>query len=135
MSVNFGTICRLCMKEAEKLLPLFCQDENLPERVMSLSPGLKLCVGDELPDKVCCECVHQVNASYNFRLQCEISDVSLRQLLLKREDFPPNSKEEVCEIDKVKEEVHETEITVEEQRVGLNSSDDPQRDFFSLGVK
>lgn len=42
MSVNFGKICRLCMKEAEKLLPMFCQDENLPERVMSLSPGVKV---------------------------------------------------------------------------------------------
>jgi hypothetical protein len=46
---------------------------------------LQLCVGDELPDKVCAECMHQVNISYNFKLQCETSDVTLRQMLLKPE--------------------------------------------------
>jgi len=44
---------------------------------------LQLCVGDELPDKVCTECAHQVNTSYNFKLQCETSDVTLRQMLLR----------------------------------------------------
>jgi len=42
MTENFDKICRLCMTQAEKLLPLFRQDENLPERVMCLSPGLKV---------------------------------------------------------------------------------------------
>lgn len=51
--------------------------------VGSLYYILQLCVGDELPDKVCTECVHQVNVSYNFRLQCEMSDVTLRQMLLR----------------------------------------------------
>jgi hypothetical protein len=46
---------------------------------------LQLCVGDELPDKVCTECVHQVNVSYNFKLQCETTDMTLRQMLLKAE--------------------------------------------------
>lgn len=43
------------------------------------------------------------------------------------QDYAPSSKEEVCEIDKVKEEVYETEITVEEHCVSLDSSDDRQR--------
>jgi hypothetical protein len=30
------------MREAEKLLRLFGEDENLPERVMSLSPDLNV---------------------------------------------------------------------------------------------
>jgi hypothetical protein len=46
---------------------------------------LQLRVGDELPDKVCTECVHQVNVSYNFKLQCETTDMTLRQMLLKAE--------------------------------------------------
>jgi hypothetical protein len=48
-------------------------------------------------------------------------------LLVFSQDYPPSSKEEVCEIDKVKEEVYETEITVEEHSVSLDSSDGPQR--------
>jgi hypothetical protein len=59
--------------------------EHIPWDIVIVLIILQLCVGDELPDKVCCECVHQVNTSYNFRLQCETSDVTLRQLLLKRE--------------------------------------------------
>jgi len=42
MTVNFGRMCRLCMKQTEKLLPLFCQDNSLTERVMCLSPSLKV---------------------------------------------------------------------------------------------
>lgn len=127
MTVNFGKICRLCMKQTEKLLPVFCQDNIIPERVMSLSPSLKLCVGDELPDKVCTECVHQVNISYNFKLQCENSDVTLRQMLLKAEDCPLSNKEEACEIDKVKLEVEEAEITVEEHGINVDSMEDHHR--------
>jgi hypothetical protein len=43
------------------------------------------------------------------------------------QDYPLSSKEEACEIDKVKEEAYETEITVEEHSVILKSSDDIQR--------
>jgi len=42
MTVNFGRMCRLCMKQTDKLLPLFCQDNSLTERVMCLSPSLKV---------------------------------------------------------------------------------------------
>jgi len=41
---------------------------------------LKLCVGDGLPAQACSQCVHQVNTSYSFKVQCETSDVTLRQL-------------------------------------------------------
>jgi hypothetical protein len=42
MTVNFDRTCRLCMKQTEKLLPLFCQDNSLPDRVMCLSSSLKV---------------------------------------------------------------------------------------------
>jgi hypothetical protein len=44
MTVSFDKICRLCMKQAENLLPLFRQDEKISERVLCLSPGLKVSV-------------------------------------------------------------------------------------------
>jgi len=40
-----------------------------------------LSAGDGLPAQVCLTCVEQVNTSYNFKLQCETSDETLRQLL------------------------------------------------------
>jgi len=36
-------------------------------------------VGDGLPAQVCQHCVHQIDTSYNFKLQCESSDLALRQ--------------------------------------------------------
>ena len=41
----------------------------------------QLSVDDGLPAQVCLQCVNQVNSSYTFKLQCENSDVTLRQLL------------------------------------------------------
>jgi hypothetical protein len=38
-------------------------------------------VGDSLPAQVCHQCIQQVNSSYNFKLQCESSDIALRQYL------------------------------------------------------
>ncbi|GFG37371.1 hypothetical protein Cfor_12708, partial [Coptotermes formosanus] len=37
--------------------------------------------GDSLPAQVCHQCIQQVNSSYNFKLQCESSDIALRQYL------------------------------------------------------
>jgi hypothetical protein len=37
--------------------------------------------GDSLPAQVCHQCFQQVNSSYNFKLQCESSDIALRQYL------------------------------------------------------
>jgi hypothetical protein len=37
--------------------------------------------GDSLPEQVCHQCIEQVNSSYNFKLQCESSDIALRQYL------------------------------------------------------
>lgn len=36
---------------------------------------------DGLPTHVCRQCVNQVNVSYNFKRQCEISDATFRELL------------------------------------------------------
>jgi len=41
----------------------------------------KVFVGDGLPAQVCERCVHQVNESFTFKLQCERSDATLRQFI------------------------------------------------------
>jgi len=45
----------------------------------------QLCIGDGLPAQVCCQCVHQINTSYSFKLQCETSDLTLRKLLVHKQ--------------------------------------------------
>ena len=43
--------------------------------------SLQMFAGDSLPAQVCHQCIQQVNSSYNFKLQCESSDIALRQYL------------------------------------------------------
>ncbi|PSN43479.1 hypothetical protein C0J52_03227 [Blattella germanica] len=82
MAVKFNNICRLCMVgSADKLLPIFHMEGNLPGKLTALVPSIKMCAGDGLPEQVCSTCVHQVITSYNFKLQCENVDVQLRTLL------------------------------------------------------
>lgn len=44
MTLNFNKICRLCMVEDTQLLPLFVQGDNLPDRLMTLVPILKVSI-------------------------------------------------------------------------------------------
>lgn len=81
MTLNFSTICRLCLGQKDGLLPLFGDDDSLPARIMTFAPVIKMFAGDSLPSQVCHQCIQQVNSSYNFKLQCENSDIALRQYL------------------------------------------------------
>ncbi|PNF28284.1 Gastrula zinc finger protein XlCGF57.1 [Cryptotermes secundus] len=87
MPLNFANVCRLCMQEKSTLLSLFIDtevsDQVTPLRckIMSLAPGVKVDAYDGLPTHVCRQCVNQVNVSYNFKKQCEISDATFRELL------------------------------------------------------
>lgn len=81
MTLNFSSICRLCLGQKDGLLPLFGEDDSLPARIMTFAPVIKMFVGDSLPAQVCHQCIQQVNSSYNFKLQCESSDIALRQYL------------------------------------------------------
>ncbi|PSN57728.1 hypothetical protein C0J52_00301 [Blattella germanica] len=85
MSINFNHICRLCMVQNEYLLPLFQDGSNLVTRIVSLTPKMKMSEDDGLPTQVCQHCVHQVEMFYNFKMQCENSDVTLRRYLIDRE--------------------------------------------------
>jgi len=43
MTLNFNKICRLCMMQPmDRLLPLFHQEDNLPGKVMTLIPLIKV---------------------------------------------------------------------------------------------
>jgi hypothetical protein len=49
----------------------------------------QLYADDGLPGQVCQRCTRLVNLSYNFKLQCESSDATLRQYL-KSQSFQVN---------------------------------------------
>jgi hypothetical protein len=44
MSLNFGSICRLCMMQTNAMLPLFSEDDILQNRIMAVVPVIKVCV-------------------------------------------------------------------------------------------
>jgi hypothetical protein len=46
MSLNFGSICRLCMMQTNTMLPLFSEDGEdgiLQNRIMAVVPVIKVC--------------------------------------------------------------------------------------------
>lgn len=87
LTLNLANVCRLCMQTKPALLCLFSENES-PEQAMplrckiaSLAPSVKVDPNDGLPTHVCRQCVNQVNVSYNFKRQCELSDAAFRDYL------------------------------------------------------
>lgn len=42
MTLNFSSICRLCLGQKDGLLPLFGEDDSLPARIMTFAPVIKV---------------------------------------------------------------------------------------------
>ena len=42
MTLNFSSICRLCLGQKDGLLPLFGEDDTLPARIMTFAPVIKV---------------------------------------------------------------------------------------------
>lgn len=57
----------------------------LPQRIMSFAQ-IKVDEYDGLPSSICYQCLAQVDKSYQFKLQCEQSDATLRQNLQDQAD-------------------------------------------------
>ncbi|KAJ9576898.1 hypothetical protein L9F63_028415 [Diploptera punctata] len=85
-TINFSEICRLCMGKEPDMIPLFIDEDNLLERIINFIPMLKLYAEDGLPAQVCPQCVQRVHECYNFKLQCETVDATLRQLINSRQE-------------------------------------------------
>ncbi|XP_021921446.1 zinc finger and SCAN domain-containing protein 31-like isoform X3 [Zootermopsis nevadensis] len=122
MVVNFINTCRLCMAEKQSLLPLFDEGGSLPDRIMTLVPLVKMFAGDGLPAQVCEHCVHKVNESFNFKLQCERSDATLRHLISAQ--LPRAGTDEYCwTLTEVKVEVND-ETTIEENSIPVMNNEE-----------
>jgi hypothetical protein len=42
MTLNFSSICRLCLGQKDGLLPLFGGDNSVPARIMTFAPVIKV---------------------------------------------------------------------------------------------
>ncbi|XP_021925372.1 zinc finger protein 2-like isoform X2 [Zootermopsis nevadensis] len=76
--MKFSEICRLCLSTKRLFLPLYNTPGNLQEKINTISSRVEVIVGDGLPAQVCQQCAEMVNTCYNFKLQCEKSDMTLR---------------------------------------------------------
>ncbi|XP_067635471.1 zinc finger protein 91-like [Eurosta solidaginis] len=103
----FSSLCRTCMHELNE--PLFeantgpeqkwqsvfdtiqeCGALQIAELLSNIIPQiLEVQLNDELPKKICCECLQQLQNAYRFQRICVQSDQQMRELISKRY---PNAK-------------------------------------------
>ncbi|XP_033608040.1 zinc finger protein 2 isoform X3 [Cryptotermes secundus] len=81
--------------------------------------------GDGLPSQVCERCIHRVNESFNFKLQCESSDATLRQFTRSQgmEPSTVGTADYCWTFTEVKVEVNE-ETTAEENSIDVASTEE-----------
>lgn len=64
MTLNFSSICRLCLGQKDGLLPLFGEDDSLPARIMTFATVIKVIL-------VCLRlsviCLHIVRTGYGMK--------------------------------------------------------------------
>uniref|UniRef100_A0A182QYQ3 Protein krueppel n=1 Tax=Anopheles farauti TaxID=69004 RepID=A0A182QYQ3_9DIPT len=71
----FGEICRCCMTSKPRMKPLF--DTNLFAMLNTIT-NLNVQQNDGLPSQLCVPCVLQIRRSHFFKIQCEMTDKTLR---------------------------------------------------------
>lgn len=90
---NNHIVCRLCLNSLSEIeeqnISLFSdyhQNMEYKEVAMSIA-NLMITFDDNLPDKICDDCGTQLIIFFKFKQKCEISERTLRRLILK-EKFP-----------------------------------------------
>ncbi|XP_050666487.1 zinc finger protein 91-like [Leptidea sinapis] len=89
MSVNYDSVCRLCLSSRGELLPIFPTTSSDDTESPALASKIKDCVSvqihenDELPTNVCRKCVENVNNWHIFKSVCERTQNKLQSLINK----------------------------------------------------
>ncbi|XP_020279561.1 zinc finger protein 1-like isoform X2 [Pseudomyrmex gracilis] len=101
--VSYTNICRACMKQDENMTPMY--DENLTEIDVSLKltelTSIEIDKFDGMPNMLCSECINYTNMFYNFKLQVQESDKTLRMMLQNQKNLNKKDDEENIKINKV----------------------------------
>ncbi|XP_053625048.1 zinc finger protein Xfin-like [Plodia interpunctella] len=89
MSVNYDSVCRLCLSSRDELLPIFPTTSSDDSEPPVLARKIKDCVSvqisknDELPTNVCRKCMNNVNNWHIFKSVCERTQNKLESLIKK----------------------------------------------------
>ncbi|XP_044265308.1 zinc finger protein 665-like [Tribolium madens] len=78
---NSSTICRICLERFQnnkKMCNIFEGNEPIFNMIMSCA-SVQILQGDGLPNTICQKCLSKLNVAWQFKLQCESSDLRLRQ--------------------------------------------------------
>ncbi|EFA06600.1 zinc finger protein TC009515 [Tribolium castaneum] len=78
---NSSTVCRICLEKAQnskKMCNIFEGNEPIFTMIMSCA-SIQILQGDGLPNTICQKCLAKLNVAWQFKLQCESSDLRLRQ--------------------------------------------------------
>ncbi|RZC36565.1 zinc finger protein TC009514, partial [Asbolus verrucosus] len=79
--VNLSSVCRICLEKNQnnkKMCNIFDGGEPLYTMIMSCA-AVQIMQGDGLPNTICQKCLAKLNVAWQFKLQCESSDLRLRQ--------------------------------------------------------
>lgn len=101
--LHFDCLCRTCMHEfafaatvgqaAEQpeiewksIFDIIadCGSMRIIELLSNTTPHLEVSLSDELPEKICRECLEQLVSVYRFQQMCIQSDQQMRELLIKK---------------------------------------------------
>lgn len=78
--LDFSKICRICLMEGT-MMSLF--KVNMSKKIMACAT-IQVWPNDGLPGQICTKCASKLHISFQFKKQCEKSDLKLRQYLLIR---------------------------------------------------
>lgn len=98
--------CRICLLPDENCVmePLFKEfpEKNLIIEKIELCGGIKIEVRDDLPRKICEQCLFSLNVAYDFRNLCQTNDMKLKDFFangkLKIKDEPTSDRVSIMEI-------------------------------------
>ncbi|XP_076271150.1 uncharacterized protein LOC143202987 [Rhynchophorus ferrugineus] len=77
MDLDFSKICRVCMNKGN-MMSLF--KVNMFKKMMACA-SVQVWPNDNLPGQICSKCASKLHISFQFKKQCEKSDLKLRQCL------------------------------------------------------
>ncbi|XP_075988932.1 uncharacterized protein LOC142984932 [Anticarsia gemmatalis] len=131
-------ICRVCLqcdvKESKKCLSVFetYNGSSISEKVNYLAE-IDIKEGDGLPDKICPDCLLQLESSVAFKTKCKTSDRFLRCKVLLGQQALPKVNESSIEINKtIKEEAsekHTIEISIEQDELFYYNTEESLADI------
>ncbi|KAF5288591.1 hypothetical protein FQA39_LY15370 [Lamprigera yunnana] len=110
-------ICRSCMCESTEMRNVFETKDSetgqiqLAEMLMSCV-SIQVIIGDGLPVQLCVSCETRLDSAFEFKQQCQKTDLALRELIHKR--IPKKSiKEESLDLDPqdLSDRFHDQEVT------------------------